>query len=131
VLLQSDNLIGHLDIDGNVGLAQRLAKRPDAARRDHLLEQVGLTARRRALPSQLSGGETVRAGLAVALANDPAVVIADEPTGELDSVTEQRVLELLAAEAATGRAIILATHSESVAAVADRVVVLADGVVMS
>lgn len=131
VLLQSDNLIGHLDVDGNIAIAQRLARRPDAARREHLLEKVGLRARRSALVTQLSGGEAVRAGLAVALANDPAIVIADEPTGELDSVTEQRMLELLAAEAGAGRAIIVATHSESVAAVADRVVVLADGVVVA
>ena len=72
----------------------------------------------------------MRAGLAVALANDPAVLIADEPTGELDSATEQRVLELLAAEAAGGRAVVVATHSESVVAVAHRVVVLADGAVV-
>jgi putative ABC transport system ATP-binding protein len=130
VLLQSDNLVGHLDVDGNIRLAQALAGRPDAARRDRLLERVGLTSRRLALPAQLSGGEAVRAGLAVALANDPAVLIADEPTGELDSATEQRVLELLAAEAGDGRAIVVATHSDSVAAMADRVVVLGDGVVV-
>jgi putative ABC transport system ATP-binding protein len=130
VLLQADNLIGHLDVDGNIGIAQRLAGRTNPARRQELLDQVGLAGRRAALPSQLSGGETVRAGLAVALANDPAVLIADEPTGELDSDTEQRILELLAAEAGAGRAIVVATHSDSVAAVADRVVVLADGAVV-
>ncbi|MEA2827217.1 MAG: putative transport system ATP-binding protein [Actinomycetota bacterium] len=130
VLLQSDNLIGHLDVDGNIGVAQRLAGRSDTTRRQELLDHVGLTGRRRALPAQLSGGEAVRAGLAVALANNPAVLIADEPTGELDSSTEQRVLELLAAEAGAGRAIIVATHSDSVAAVADRVIVLADGIVV-
>jgi putative ABC transport system ATP-binding protein len=130
VLLQSDNLIGHVDVDANIGIAQRLAGRSDAPRRQELLDHVGLTARRQALPSQLSGGEAVRAGLAVALANDPAVLIADEPTGELDSATEQSILELLAAEAGAGRAIVVATHSDSVAAVADRVVVLADGVVV-
>jgi putative ABC transport system ATP-binding protein len=69
--------------------------------------------------------------LAVALANDPVVLIADEPTGEVDSATEQRILELLAAEAEAGRAIVVATHSDSVAAVAHRVVVLADGIVVS
>jgi putative ABC transport system ATP-binding protein len=130
VLLQSDNLIGHLDVDGNIRLAQELAGRPDADRRHRLLERVGLAARRTALAAQLSGGEAVRAGLAVALANDPAVLIADEPTGELDSATEQRVLELLAAEAGGGRAIVVATHSDSVAAMADRVVVLDHGVVV-
>jgi putative ABC transport system ATP-binding protein len=130
VLLQSDNLVGHLDVEENIGIVQRLARRPDAARPSELMERLGLSARGRALPAQLSGGEAVRAGLAVALANDPAVLIADEPTGELDSGTEQRVLELLHAEAGNGRAIVLATHSESVAAVANRVVELSDGVVV-
>jgi putative ABC transport system ATP-binding protein len=131
VLLQSDNLIGHLDVDRNIGIAQQIAHRFDQSRRDHLLGQIGLAARRHSLPAQLSGGEAVRAGLAVALANDPSVLIADEPTGDLDSVTEQQVLELLAAEAAAGRAIVLATHSDSVAAMADRIVVIADGVVVA
>jgi putative ABC transport system ATP-binding protein len=131
VLLQTENLIGHLDVDGNMALAQRLAGRTDALLRDRLLERVGLTPRRHAFPAELSGGEAVRAGLAVALANDPAVLIADEPSGELDSTTEQRVLELLAAEAGGGRAIVVATHSDSVAAVAGRVITLADGVAVS
>jgi putative ABC transport system ATP-binding protein len=150
VLLQSDNLLGHLDVDGNVALAQRLAGRrgrrgrrvgrvgrvgrdpePGPDRRGRLFDRLGLAARRWALPAQLSGGEAVRAGLAVALANDPVLLIADEPTGELDSATEQRILEVLAAEAATGRAVVVATHSDSVAAIADRVVVLADGMVVS
>ncbi len=131
VLLQSENLIAHLDVDANIDIAQRLAGRRDRSRREELVNQVGLRARRGALPSQLSGGEAVRAGLAVALANNPAVVIADEPTGELDSLSEQRILELLASEAGAGRAVILATHSDSVSAIADRVLVLADGVVVS
>lgn len=130
VLLQSDNLVGHLDVDQNVELAQHLAGRTDPARRAGLIERLGLGARRRALPAQLSGGETVRAALAVALANGPAVLLADEPTGELDSETEQRILELLRAQAGAGTAILLATHSDSVAAIADRVIELADGVVI-
>lgn len=131
VLLQSDNLVGHLDVDDNLRLAQRLGRHGDSQGRAQLLERLGLSSRRRSLPAQLSGGEAVRAGLAVALANDPAVLIADEPTGELDSITEQLVLELLNAEASANRAIVLATHSDSVAAIADRVIVLADGVVIS
>lgn len=130
VLLQSDNLISHLDIDANITIAQRLGAGIDRKRHEQLLERVGLVTRRSALPAQLSGGEAVRAGLAVALANDPKVLIADEPTGELDSVAEQRVLELLVDEAAHGRALVLATHSESVAAVATRVITLTDGIVV-
>jgi putative ABC transport system ATP-binding protein len=119
VLLQSDNLVGHLDVDQNVALAQHLAGDADADRRTQLLEQLGLAARQHALPAHLSGGEGVRAALAVALANGPAVILADEPTGELDSETEQRILSLLRAEAASGTAIVVATHSEAVAAIAD------------
>jgi putative ABC transport system ATP-binding protein len=96
-----------------------------------VLEQVGLAHRSRALPSQLSGGEAVRAGLAVALANDPGVVVADEPTGELDSETEQRVLAVMRERTAEGGAVVVATHSDAVASAADRVVQLVDGRVMS
>jgi putative ABC transport system ATP-binding protein len=69
----------------------------------------------------------VRAGLAVALANNPAVLIADEPTAEVDSVTEAGLLELLGRRAAEGVAVVLATHSDRVAAAADRVTTLVDG----
>jgi putative ABC transport system ATP-binding protein len=129
VVYQSDNLVGHLDIAANLRLAQRLAGRDDTHRRDELLARVGLSERHRSLPRQLSGGETVRAALAVALVNEPALLLADEPTGELDSTTEERVLELLAAETAAGRAAVVATHSDAVAGVADRVVALVDGAV--
>jgi len=131
VLFQSDNLVGHLDVEENLRIAQRLAKRDDPSRRADLFEQLDLSARARALPRQLSGGEGVRAGLALALANDPAVLIADEPTGEVDSVTEQRILDLLVADAASGRAVVVATHSELVAAAAHRVVQLVDGEVVA
>jgi putative ABC transport system ATP-binding protein len=131
VLFQADNLLGHLDVDGNLLAAQRLAAGPDAGARADLLDRVGLASRRRALPPQLSGGESVRAGLAVALVNEPDVLIADEPTGELDSVTEERILALLDAEARRGRAIVVATHSDAVAAEAHRVVTIEDGRVTS
>jgi putative ABC transport system ATP-binding protein len=131
VLLQANNLIDHLTVDANVALAQRLAHNPHHDRRASLLDALGIASRSGALAAQLSGGEAVRAGLAVALANDPAVLIADEPTGEVDSATEQRILELLHTQARGGRAVIVATHSDAVAAVADRVVVLEDGSVVS
>jgi putative ABC transport system ATP-binding protein len=129
VVLQADNLISHLTVDGNVALAQQLcgATRP-SSRRD-LLERLGIGRRARAYPVQLSGGEAVRAALAVALANDPAVLVADEPTGELDSGTESQVLGLLRDHAAAGTAIVVATHSAAVAAAAHRVVCLVDGVI--
>ncbi len=127
VLFQSGNLLEHLTIRGNVRLVQRLsdcAGRPDA---QELLREVGIAPRAGALPRQLSGGEAARAGLAVALANDPAVLLADELTGEVDGETERRVLALLRERATAGTAMVLVTHSRAVAAVADRVLRLRDG----
>jgi putative ABC transport system ATP-binding protein len=89
-----------------------------------------LAERAGALPSQLSGGEAARAGLAVALANEPTVLLADEPTGELDSATEAMVLGLLRAAADRGVAVLVASHSPAVASAADRVLRLADGQVL-
>lgn len=130
VLFQSDNLFGHLDVEGNLRLAQALSRRNEAARRKEVLTQVGLNARATSRPAQLSGGEAVRAGLAVALVNDPAVLLADEPTGELDSSTERQILELLLRQAAAGHAVVVATHSDAVAAAADRVMELVGGKAM-
>jgi putative ABC transport system ATP-binding protein len=128
VLLQSGNLIKHLDLGGNVRVAQLAGGTPAPRRRaDVLLEQVGLAARRHAYPTELSGGELARAGLAVALANDPDVVLADEPTGELDGDTEQRVIRLLAEHAGRGAGLVVVTHSAEVARMADRVLTLTDG----
>jgi putative ABC transport system ATP-binding protein len=129
VLFQSDNLVAHLDLAANLRLAQRLARRDDPGRRAALLDRLGLSARAGALPAQLSGGEAVRAGLAVALANDPVVLVADEPTAEVDGATEEAVLALLREEAEAGRAIVVATHSDAVAAAATRAVRLVDGAV--
>jgi len=92
-----------------------------------LLTRVGLAHRASAYPSQLSGGEAVRAGLAVALVNGPAAVVADEPTAEVDQATEIQLLELLHGEVARGLALVVASHSPAVAEAADRVVTLADG----
>jgi putative ABC transport system ATP-binding protein len=131
VLFQSGNLLDHLTVAENVVLAQRVAGRPNPGRAAGLLEALGLARRAHARPAELSGGETARAGLAVALANDPAVVLADEPTGELDSASEARVLDLLWAHAAAGGAVVVATHSPAVAAAAARTLHLRDGRVVS
>jgi putative ABC transport system ATP-binding protein len=128
MLFQQTNLVGHLSVAGNIGLAQQLAGSGTAAgRRAELLERCGLSARAHARPGQLSGGELARAGLAVALANDPRVLLADEPTGELDTVTAQRVLDLLRGRAGAGAAVLIVTHSPEVAARADREIRLRDG----
>ena len=127
MLFQSVNLIQHLTVTGNVLLAQRLAGKPDDRRVAKLVASVGLSARARAYPPTLSGGEGARAGLAVALANDPAVLLTDEPTGEIDGETSQQVLGLLRGRAREGGAVVVVTHNEAVAASADRVVRLVDG----
>jgi putative ABC transport system ATP-binding protein len=127
VLLQSRNLVPHLSVRDNVRLPQRAARGRSAVSARELLAQVGLADRAHALPRQLSGGELARAGLAVALANSPAVLLADEPTGELDGETEQLVLGMLRERAAQGCAVLIVTHSAEVVRGADRVIELEDG----
>jgi putative ABC transport system ATP-binding protein len=127
VLFQSVNLIEHLTVSSNLSLAQRLAGHVDRARTAALLDRLGLSGRARAYPSQLSGGEAVRAGLALALANDPPVLLADEPTAEVDSKTEEGIVELLLELAADGMAVVVFTHSDAVAGAAHRVLRLVDG----
>jgi putative ABC transport system ATP-binding protein len=126
LLFQSSNLFEHLSVRDNVRLAQRLSGGP-AVPVDELLEQLGLHSRSSAFPAQLSGGEAARAGLAVAVANRPAVILADEPTGEVDSATEKQVLGLLKAHSSAGAAVVIVTHSPAVVAHADRAVQLVDG----
>jgi putative ABC transport system ATP-binding protein len=128
VLFQQSNLVNHLSVTDNFAVAQRLGGRTtDAAWRTEVLERCGISARAHARPSQLSGGELARAGLAVALANDPAVVLADEPTAEVDQDTAMRVLDLLRERAAAGTAVLVVTHSPAVSRVADREIALRDG----
>jgi putative ABC transport system ATP-binding protein len=130
-LFQSANLLEHLTVRRNLELVQRIARARDRPSHrssvDALLDAVGLTRRSGARPSELSGGEAVRAGLAVALANNPAVLVADEPTGELDGTTEAEVLRLIRDQADQGTAVVLASHSAAVAAMADEVIQLKDG----
>ena len=131
VLFQQDNLLDHLTVRNNLALVRSLAGRRGRADRPDMLGLLGLSDRAAAYPSQLSGGELVRAGLAIALANAPALLLADEPTGELDSATETRVLELLSQAAARGTAVLVASHSPAVAAAATRVLRLTDGRISS
>ncbi|SBS79581.1 ABC transporter related protein [uncultured Mycobacterium sp.] len=130
LLYQDRNLLMPLTVEQNVRLAQRLAGGLVRTHPTVLLASLSIAERADAYPEQLSGGELARAGLAVALANDPEVVLADEPTGELDTATEAGVLAVLRERAAAGAAIVIASHSSAVAASADRVVTLIDGQVM-
>ena len=128
MLFQQANLVGHLSVADNIALAQRMSDGSSGAEwRSQVLERCGIEHRASARPSQLSGGELARAGLAVALANDPPVVLADEPTGELDSVTAGRVLDLLRERAGAGAGVLIVTHSPDVAGTADREIRLLDG----
>ena len=131
MLFQSANLLEHVTVMQNVQIAQRLARgghQPSAAT---VLDELGISERSRAYPSELSGGELARAGLAVALANQPRVLLADEPTGELDQMNAVRLITLLRERARAGTAVVVVTHSDAVAADADRVVALQDGQVIS
>lgn len=126
MLFQTANLIQHLNLAQNVSLVQSLSKRSRTDRPD-VLRLVGLQHRRRAYPGQLSGGELALAGLAVALANQPTVLLADEPTAEVDSTAETRVIDLIVDAAQRGTAVVVACHSTAVAAAATRTLRLDDG----
>jgi putative ABC transport system ATP-binding protein len=131
-VFQTFGLLPHLTIAENVGLPLRL-KREDPDRREdrvaHLLDLVGLAGRGRSRPDQLSGGQQQRVAIARALANSPRLLIADEPTGQLDAATGAAIMELIRsavhAESATA---LIATHDSAVQASADRVLHISDGV---
>lgn len=127
ILMQSGNLFEHLTLGGNIELQMRLANVYNAAEIEPMLARVGLTQRRHAYPSQLSGGELARGGLAVALTARPHVLLADEPTAEVDSETEGQLMHQLMQQRQDGVAMLIFTHSKSLAAQADRLLTLQDG----
>ncbi|MCU1399469.1 MAG: transporter ATP-binding protein [Acidimicrobiales bacterium] len=127
MLFQHGNLIDHLTVRQNIAFAQRLAGDVDRIRVDRLLEEVGLGDRADSAAATLSGGEAARAGLAVSLANEPDLILADEPTGELDDITSHRIITLLRARAAAGASVLIVTHNPHVAAEADREITLEHG----
>jgi putative ABC transport system ATP-binding protein len=134
IVFQFFNLLPSLTVAENVALPMRVDGRPPAAVRARvaaLLEQVGLAHRAAHRPAQLSGGEQQRVAVARALANDPPILLGDEPTGNLDTRSAASLTRLLAGLARDGRrTVILATHSTEVAAAADRVVRMRDGEVV-
>jgi len=127
MLFQQQNLIGHLSVEENLALSRKLAGREAGVDEQGLLERCQIDHRRTARPAQLSGGELARAGLANALANAPDVLLADEPTGELDTVTAGQILDLLRSVAEAGSAVLVVTHSNEVAERADRTIKMHDG----
>jgi putative ABC transport system ATP-binding protein len=132
-VFQQFNLVPHLDVSANVELPLTMTgvgRRAARARSRELLEVLGLTARSHAYPATLSGGEQQRVALARAVAARPAVLLADEPTGALDTEAARAVLGVLREQHRQGQTIVMVTHDHRVAAAADRVVLMRDGEVV-
>ncbi|MDM0046398.1 ABC transporter ATP-binding protein [Variovorax dokdonensis] len=129
-VFQAFHVLPHLDVAQNVALPLMLLGQRDDARVSGMLDAVGLAGTGTRLPQQLSGGQLQRVAIARALVHRPALLLADEPTGNLDPATAARVMELLASQTREhGASLVLVTHSEAAAARADRVLHLrAEGI---
>jgi putative ABC transport system ATP-binding protein len=132
VVFQSFNLVSNLTVADNVELPALLAGASAGEarrRRQELLERLGITDKAKQAPARLSGGQQQRVALARALVNKPTVLLADEPTGNLDTATTRDVLALLCECNAEGQAIVLVTHDSRVASIASRVLTMTDGLI--
>ena len=129
LIYQFYNLIPVLDVVENMTLPVLMdGRQVNEERLEELLETLGLSDRRKNLPNQLSGGQQQRVSIGRALMNAPAVVLADEPTGNLDSKNSQEIVELLKySNRKYGQTLIVITHDESIALQADRVIAIEDG----
>ena len=129
LIYQFYNLMPVLNVDENILLPHLLdGRKMDQARLDMIVEQIGLTDRRRNLPSQLSGGQQQRVSIGRAMFNRPAIVLADEPTGNLDRKNGQDIMSLLKkSNRDYKQTLILITHDESIALQADRIIYIEDG----
>jgi putative ABC transport system ATP-binding protein len=133
-VFQQYNLIPHLDVAANIELPQRLVgrrRREIEERTSDLLDALGLADKAHALPGTLSGGEQQRVAIGRALANRPDLLLADEPTGALDTAASQTVLDLLREQHDAGQTIVMVTHDADVAGAADRTIHLRDGRVVT
>ena len=129
IVYQFYNLIPNLTVDENIMLPCLLDNRkPDPQKLSKIVELTGLSQRRGHLPGELSGGQQQRVSVGRALINDPAFILADEPTGNLDSKAGREIIELLtSANRAENQTLILITHDESIALQADRILTISDG----
>jgi putative ABC transport system ATP-binding protein len=124
-VFQAFHVLPHLDVAQNVALPLMLLDEPDSARVDRMLDAVGLSGLGARLPQQLSGGQLQRVAIARALVHRPALLLADEPTGNLDPKTALKVMDVLLSQTREhGASLVLVTHSEAAAARADRVLLL-------
>ena len=131
-VFQHYNLIPTLTAVENVDLAMRFARVPKAKRRERaveLLTRIGLAGRMKHKPSELSGGEQQRVSIARALANHPAIILADEPTGEVDTKTRDVIVGILRELSESGQTILVVTHDTAVAGKTDRIVMMRDGAI--
>ena len=129
-VFQTFNLIGNLTVADNVeipALVAGVSAREARSRREQLLSDLGIADKARSVPAQLSGGERQRVAVARALINSPAVVLADEPTGNLDSATAREVMSVFKRHNQLGQTILLVTHDAGVASIAGRVLQMRDG----
>lgn len=133
-VFQSFNLIGKLSALKNVALPALYSQIPQQQRDQKaadMLESVGLASRIHHKPSELSGGQQQRVAIARALVNDPEIILADEPTGALDSATGKEIMEIFQDFKKRGKTVIMVTHTPEVAKYADRIIFLKDGKVVS
>jgi putative ABC transport system ATP-binding protein len=132
-IFQSFNLINYKSALDNVALPlyyQGLKRKERMEKAEHYLEKVGLAQWSHHLPSELSGGQKQRVAIARALASDPKVLLADEPTGALDSVTSHEVMDLIQGINDEGKTILIVTHEDDIAHMTKRIVNLKDGVII-
>jgi len=129
-IFQFFNLLPALTVADNIGLPlvlRRLPKAQIAQRVEAAMNEVGIADKRAAYPAQISGGQMQRAAIARAIVHAPAIILADEPTGNLDTANGENVLRLLRSLADGGQAILMATHSAEAAAICDRTIRMQDG----
>jgi len=132
LIYQFYNLIPTLTAEENIMLPRLLDNRkPDEEKLKTILETIGLTDRAKHLPSELSGGQQQRVSVGRALINDPAIILADEPTGNLDSKSSREIIDLLKlSNKRYGQTLLIITHDEKIALQADRVITISDGTIL-